>query len=75
MPGDFFFPEEKNEKKICLLRRQIAALLHERPDREPHGVDQTELVDQDLGLLGARMRVVPLVRTEPINRISQLKPV
>ena len=69
------FHVTKIRAKICLLRRQIAALLHERPDREPHGVDQTELVDQDLGLLSARMRVVPLVRTEPINRISQLKPV
>ena len=49
---------------VNLLWRQIAALLHERSDGEPHGVDQREIVDQNSRLFGARMRIVPLVRAE-----------
>lgn len=60
-----FFALKRPRKRICLLGRQIAALLHERADREPHRVDQAKFVDQDLGLLRARMWVVPFVRAEP----------
>jgi len=60
------FPETELFQ-INLLWRQIAPLLHERSDGEPHGVYQREVVDQDARLLGARMRIVPLVRTESIT--------
>ena len=54
-----------------LLWWNITALLHEGPDGEPHGVAEAELVDQYLRLLGARVRVVPLVGAEPKQSINQ----
>lgn len=39
--------------------------MHERPDGEPKGVGQAELVLQVLGLFDARIRVGPLVRADP----------
>ena len=48
-----------------LLGGNVAALLHEGADSEPHGVAEGELVDQDLGLVIAGVGVVPLVGAEP----------
>ena len=46
-----------------LLRFKITALLHERSNCEPHGVAETELIDQDL-LLITWVRIVPFIRAE-----------
>ena len=40
-------------------------MLHERPDGEPEAVGEGELVVDNVGVLVARVLVVPLVRTEP----------
>ena len=48
-------------------------MLHERADGEPHGIDQRKVVDQNSGLLGARMRVVPLVRAKPEMKKKTMK--
>ena len=39
-------------------------LLHQRADTEPEAVDERELVLDNIAMSVARMRVVPLVRTE-----------
>ena len=55
-----------------LLRGEVTALLHKRANSEPHWVDQAEFVDQDLRFLSTGMRVVPLIRTEPVKiKVSQ----
>ena len=46
-----------------LLRFKITALLHERSHCEPHGVAETELIDQDL-LFITWVRIVPFIRAE-----------
>ena len=39
-------------------------MLHERADTEPETVDERKLILDDVAVSVARMRVVPLVRTE-----------
>jgi len=43
----------------------MKTLLHQRADGEPETVGESELVVHDVAVDIARMRVVPLVRTEP----------
>ena len=47
------------------LWAQIAALLHERANDKPQRVEDGELVNQGVGCLRTRVRIVPLERTEP----------
>ena len=56
---------ELHRKYNSLLGGDVAALLHQRADGEPHGVAERELVDQHLGLVIAGVGVVPLIGAEP----------
>jgi len=47
----------------------VAYLLHQRADGEPEGVGQGEDVLEDGRVRVARVRVVPLVRTEPRQNV------
>ena len=56
---------KKFPRPSFLLGGDVAALLHEAADGEPHRVAERELVDEHLGLVVAGVRVVPLVGAEP----------
>lgn len=54
---------------VHLLRGYIGALLHERSDCEPEGVEHWKLVLQHYRVTtSARMRILPLVGREPTDR-------
>lgn len=61
-------PATTKQRRITighLLRQKIATLLHQRPDRVPHAIQQGELVLQVFRIRIARVRILPLVRGEP----------
>lgn len=57
-------------KQFILLGQKVAALLHQRPDREPQAVHQRELRLQLLRVGIARVRHGPLVRREPVSFVG-----
>ncbi|CAB0012694.1 unnamed protein product, partial [Nesidiocoris tenuis] len=59
-----------NSRELSLLGQEIAALLHQRPDGEPHAVQKGELIFEVVRIWIARMGILPLIWSEPANITS-----